>query len=35
MAHVMELFLVALAPAANQKVQAFLDLHHRWHRLVH
>jgi hypothetical protein len=33
--NVMKLFLVALAPATNQKVQAFLDPHHQWHRLVH
>src|SRR5437867_9587083 len=30
---VTKLFFVALAPAANQKVQAFLDPHHRRHRL--
>jgi hypothetical protein len=32
---VTKLFLVALAPAANQKVQAFFDSHNERHRLVH
>jgi hypothetical protein len=33
--NVMKLFFVTLAPAANQKVEAFLYPHQRWHWLVH
>src|SRR5215472_18281927 len=33
--HITKLFLVALAPTANQKVQTFLDPHPQRHGLVH
>src|SRR5438874_9356054 len=35
MTHITKLLFVALAPAANQKVQPLLDPHHQRHRLVH
>src|SRR5204863_7677553 len=34
-ANVAKLFFVALAPAADQKMNSFLDPHHEWHRFVH
>src|SRR5436309_8501245 len=35
LAQINKLFLIALAPAANQKVQTFLDAHPQRHGLVH